>query len=267
MTNNLLRKPISKRLRFEVFKRDSFKCHYCGATAPDVLLQVDHITPVSKEGTNEIVNLITACANCNLGKSNILLDDKSAVAKSRNHLEYLQERREQLEMMLVWQENLRDLDLEVVEKLCSYWQDLARGWEINENGRTNIKKWLRAFSAEEIVQGMNVAAERYLKYQADGSATQNSWEEAFSKIPAIIRVERTSQEQPDLKDIYYIRGILRKNILYYYDDAEALEWLKIARGWDIPVNELKDIARKSTSWTKFKNAVNKAISFQEQLQK
>lgn len=43
------------------------------------------------------------------GKSNILLDDKSAVAKSRNQLEQLQERSEQLETMLVWQENLRAL--------------------------------------------------------------------------------------------------------------------------------------------------------------
>lgn len=30
------RKAISKRVRFEVFKRDSFKCQYCGKCAPDV---------------------------------------------------------------------------------------------------------------------------------------------------------------------------------------------------------------------------------------
>lgn len=41
------RKSISKRVRFEVFKRDSFCCQYCGKSAPDVVLVIDHIDPVS----------------------------------------------------------------------------------------------------------------------------------------------------------------------------------------------------------------------------
>ena len=53
------RKSISKKNRFEVFKRDSFTCQYCGASAPDVLLEVDHIKPVASGGTNDILNLIT----------------------------------------------------------------------------------------------------------------------------------------------------------------------------------------------------------------
>ena len=40
------RKNLSKSVRFEVFKRDSFKCQYCGKSAPDVVLEVDHIIPV-----------------------------------------------------------------------------------------------------------------------------------------------------------------------------------------------------------------------------
>lgn len=58
------RKGISKKLRFEVFKRDSFKCQYCGESAPDVLLEVDHIKPVASGGDNEITNLITVCKDC-----------------------------------------------------------------------------------------------------------------------------------------------------------------------------------------------------------
>lgn len=69
------RKSISKKLRFEVFKRDGFKCQYCGAAAPDVLLEVDHIQPISKEGDHDLLNLITACKPCNLGKSDRLLGD------------------------------------------------------------------------------------------------------------------------------------------------------------------------------------------------
>ena len=67
------RKAISKRTRFEVFKRDGFKCLYCGAHPPGVLLHVDHIQPVAAGGGNDIDNLATSCDSCNLGKSAILL--------------------------------------------------------------------------------------------------------------------------------------------------------------------------------------------------
>lgn len=68
-----IRKPISKRLRFEVFKRDNFTCQYCSAKPPKVPLEIDHITPVSKGGKNIIDNLLTSCFDCNRGKSNIEL--------------------------------------------------------------------------------------------------------------------------------------------------------------------------------------------------
>ena len=62
------RKSISKTVRFEVFKRDLFKCQYCGAHPPGVLLHIDHILAVASGGTNVIDNLVTACLPCNLGK-------------------------------------------------------------------------------------------------------------------------------------------------------------------------------------------------------
>ena len=69
------RKAISKKTRFEVFKRDGFKCAYCGAHPPEEILHVDHIHPVAEGGGNEIDNLVTACLPCNLGKGARLLDD------------------------------------------------------------------------------------------------------------------------------------------------------------------------------------------------
>jgi hypothetical protein len=63
-----MRKAIGKKARFEVFKRDGFICAYCGSSPPLVILQVDHIHPVSKGGTNSLDNLITSCQPCNIGK-------------------------------------------------------------------------------------------------------------------------------------------------------------------------------------------------------
>lgn len=63
------RKNPSKRLRFEVFKRDFFTCQYCGGQPPHVVLVADHIDPVARGGSSEIDNLITACEACNQGKA------------------------------------------------------------------------------------------------------------------------------------------------------------------------------------------------------
>lgn len=69
------RKPLSKKTRFEVFKRDSFKCMYCGAHPPAVVLEVDHIKPVAEGGTNRMDNLVTSCFSCNRGKGATSLQD------------------------------------------------------------------------------------------------------------------------------------------------------------------------------------------------
>lgn len=67
------RQQISKRTRFEVFKRDLFACQYCGSTPPKVILHVDHIVAVANGGKNDLDNLVTSCDSCNLGKSAVPL--------------------------------------------------------------------------------------------------------------------------------------------------------------------------------------------------
>lgn len=65
-----MRLAISKKLRFDVFKRDEFRCVYCGATPSEtVVLECDHVVPVSDGGATDIDNLVTACFTCNRGKS------------------------------------------------------------------------------------------------------------------------------------------------------------------------------------------------------
>lgn len=64
------RSQISPKVRWGVFSRDKFTCQYCGAKPPSVPLELDHKIPKSKGGTDDAPNLITACLNCNRGKSN-----------------------------------------------------------------------------------------------------------------------------------------------------------------------------------------------------
>ena len=67
---------LSKRLRFEILKRDGFRCRYCGATPVHCQLEVDHIVAVANGGSNDRENLATACDRCNNGKSDVPLEKR-----------------------------------------------------------------------------------------------------------------------------------------------------------------------------------------------
>lgn len=61
--------PVSAQLRFRVLQRDGFRCRYCGrGPSEGGVLHVDHVVPYAAGGTTTEGNLITACAECNLGK-------------------------------------------------------------------------------------------------------------------------------------------------------------------------------------------------------
>lgn len=63
------RRLVTASVRYEVLRRDNFRCVICGASAKNgAVLHVDHILPVSKGGTSEMANLRTLCERCNLGK-------------------------------------------------------------------------------------------------------------------------------------------------------------------------------------------------------
>lgn len=71
ITSKFEREAMNDDIRYNVLKRDNFRCRICGATANDgVKLHVDHIVPVSKGGKTVMHNLQTLCERCNKGKSN-----------------------------------------------------------------------------------------------------------------------------------------------------------------------------------------------------
>ncbi len=60
--------PLPSKLRFDVLNRDNHTCKYCGKQPPEVILEVDHVQPVSKGGKDDMENLFTSCRDCNRGK-------------------------------------------------------------------------------------------------------------------------------------------------------------------------------------------------------
>lgn len=62
---------MTSKLRQQIKERDHFTCKYCGASIekePNLLLEIDHIVPVSKGGLTTEDNLQTLCWRCNRKK-------------------------------------------------------------------------------------------------------------------------------------------------------------------------------------------------------
>ena len=172
------RSPIPKKVRFEVFKRDKFQCQYCGRASPDVILEIDHIVPVSKGGTNDIMNLITACRDCNRGKTNRELSDDAVIKKQKQQLDELQERREQIEMTIKWREGLRDEINMQAKAICDLFEAYT-GFKIIDHGMITIKKIIRRFGFNETYTSTEIAVDYYY------SGSLESAQRAFDKIGGI----------------------------------------------------------------------------------
>jgi len=74
-------KSVGAVLRARVFMRDNFKCVWCNRSAQthDVVMHIDHILPFSRGGKTEFENLQTLCADCNLGKSDVVVASQEIV--------------------------------------------------------------------------------------------------------------------------------------------------------------------------------------------
>lgn len=160
------RKSISKKTRFEVFKRDSFTCQYCGSKAPDAILEIDHLNPVKHGGDNDLLNLITSCFVCNRGKSDRKLSDNSVVEKQRIQIEELNLRRQQLEMILDWRNELQKDSNYEINKAGSYWNEKFVNYEIN-HPEIYFGKLLKTFGLIEVLDCIDISYRQYFKGNKD----------------------------------------------------------------------------------------------------
>jgi hypothetical protein len=244
------RKAISKKVRFEVFKRDAFTCQYCGKAAPDVILHVDHIEPVSKGGGNDILNLITSCADCNGGKGATKLDDQAAVAKQRAQLQELSARREQLRMMLDWRKGMKSIEDMSLEAARDHFAAAFEGWEISSDSAIGkLREHIRKFGVQAVMDAMDIARDRYVS-----TLTPESVGEAWSKVGGICH-NRANPEEMRLK---YVRGILR-NRLYYLNERTAMDILREALTAGVDLEEMEEVAKKARSWTDWRNWMREVI--------
>lgn len=155
------RRPVSKRTRFEVFKRDGFRCAYCGRAPPDVLLHVDHVEAVANGGSNDQTNLVTACSDCNLGKAAVPL---TVVAESlERQAEEAQERAEQIRAYAEAMREARSAQDDTVGIIEEAWYgalsphpDLI--YRFPEQRIPSIKRFLSRLPVPDILDAIDVTA-------------------------------------------------------------------------------------------------------------
>lgn len=154
---------ISVRTRFEVFKRDKFTYQYCGRPSPDVSLRVDHIVAKKsrdgQRGSDDPINLITSCLECNGGKSNVPLGTILTGEDPEDRTIALFEQERQLKEYNVQLEASRARRLSEADELSDYWQGETNYYLTRRDHRW-LQYTLRTCPREQIRLFMDKAVQR-----------------------------------------------------------------------------------------------------------
>lgn len=240
------RKGLSKKIRFEVFKRDKFTCQYCGRKSPDVILQVDHIIPVANGGKNDMLNLVTSCVDCNLGKGANELSDDSAVRKQQQQMQNMADKNEQLEMLIEWRKELQQLADKEVDIINSRLKSIANCCA-SEIGEKKIRGWLKKYDLSLILDAIDISFDKYY----DGS--DESRGDAFNKIGGIC-FNKTRKNADQIYFLNYLKKVcdmkfayvnnntlaeIVKNYIHDEDDFENIKFLvNSSRNWSTFVDQI-----------------------------
>jgi len=201
---------------------------------------VDHIKPIKAGGDNDIFNLVTACSDCNSGKGARRLSDKTEIEKQKEELDALNERREQIEMMMQWRESLKAIHETEIDALSDAFSD-ETGYYFTEQGRISLAKLVKKFSFLEVLTAIESA-----------SCFDPKKGDSIKYLSVICSSNRASKEKPWITELYYIRGILRNRIRDYDRNSwKIMSFLEDYYNLGIPVDTMKSYASRVDRWSDF----------------
>lgn len=150
---------IARRLRFEILRRDNYTCRYCGASAPDASLTVDHVIPVVLGGGDEPNNLVTACTDCNAGKSSTSPDEHTVEDVDAAALLFAKAMERAAEMRRIDQSR----EAELIDHFRHKWDEWTFGYiakpvPIESSWRSRISTFLsRGLSIDDLIDLIPIA--------------------------------------------------------------------------------------------------------------
>lgn len=160
---------IGRAKRFAIFERDRFTCGYCGRRPPEVVLEVDHMFPICEGGGDDPENLITACFDCNRGKSKKVLAVRPFA--DEQSVEMRRERIDQMRAMAELAEQERLLIEETNERLACYWFEIRGDNKhmLGDERRSNLRTFQRLMKADDIFKAMDIAHSRKPTFDPNNS--------------------------------------------------------------------------------------------------
>jgi 5-methylcytosine-specific restriction endonuclease McrA len=271
------RPSISKRLRFEVLKRDQFRCQYCGAQAvetplvvqpasdmideisaagadsdtPPVRLHVDHVVARAKGGLDHIANYVTACEACNLGKGARALDDHTAVRLQHNEVARRAAHVEQLQLVARYHREIMQAETDEASVAVDAFNAALDEYDItlNATGAKSIKKIVTKYGLPETLEAIRIAVSQYLDGADVGVETVDH---ALKKLGGICHVRRLEQIDPQRAELFRIRGILFTKFGRRVYADEALSILEdAAEIWVLDF--LRSLAREARSYSTWRH--------------
>jgi hypothetical protein len=142
---------VSKRLRYEILRRDGHACRYCGARAPGVALTVDHVVPVTLGGADDPTNLVAACVDCNAGKSSASPDATLIADVTEAAVRWAQLMRQAAEVQHLARHEIEEI-CEVVDSFWRGYTYTATGEEVARpsDWRQSIRSFYEAGMRHEL---------------------------------------------------------------------------------------------------------------------
>ena len=169
---------ISKRVRYEVLRRDGFTCRYCHAKNKP--LEVDHVIPVSLGGKDTPDNLVASCHDCNIGKTSTKPDDelvadikKSIISKREAIRQALAELSEEVDSE---DSNEDSFVASAVDGFTAITDREAPDWAF-----ASVRSWYRqGVDAVLLGQAYDIAANKFMR-------TYTTGDHVFKYVAGIIR--------------------------------------------------------------------------------
>lgn len=198
------RKPVPKRVRFEVLRRDNYTCRYCKST--DGPLTIDHVTPDVLGGTNDPSNLVTACKDCNAGKASSAPDAATVAQVSDDAVRWA-------DAMKFAAERLAASKAEVDERLKPWFDEWfvhsGPGWsyKLPNDADAVLTGYLAAgMPVDVLIHAARIAlrkrdTENYFRYFR--GVANNMLAELQADARTILASETTSPKETPLQEAYW----------------------------------------------------------------
>lgn len=152
------RKPIGNAKRFKTFQRDGFRCQYCGASPPAVVLHVDHVVAVANGGSNADDNLVTACSNCNHGKGT---KSTNQAAMPRDYKLLAADTKERAEQLRAYREHLQMFQNEMHQAVdmvgSRFWCENMTWAQSASTCRRKVERFIELLGVGEVIEAAKIA--------------------------------------------------------------------------------------------------------------